>query len=80
MAIFGCDLFIAGCCKLFMEGTTALATCVMFRPCNSQFAIVYLQWFTCDANLNSMRIFLTSSHMSYHMKAHENSILLVKIM
>ena len=57
---------------------TALAMCVISRPCNGLFAGVYLQWFTCDANLDSMGIFLTSLHMRYHMKAHEISGLLVK--
>ena len=54
-----------------LEGTTAFATSSRIFTCNGILAMVYLQWFTCDASFHSIEIMITSSHMDIYMKANE---------
>ena len=78
MAIFGSDLLIAGCCEQFLEGTTALVTCVLSCTCNGPLATAYMQWFTCNANFHLMEMTVTSSQLKYNIKAYNILRLMVK--
>ena len=61
--------FLGAMCPL--EGTTAFATSSRIFTCNGILAMVYLQWFTCEASFHPIEIMITSSHTDIYMKAYE---------
>ena len=66
--------FLVTICSLQGVAGSYYSSSNMWLPftCNDLRTVVYLQWFTCDANFHAIEIIIGSSHMRHHRRVYGN--------